>query len=228
MCPGQAGTATSGRGKPPSQPAVLAPESTARNGAQMTHNPAVPWAMNQRCQARQEARTAVRCPAWWGADGVSGHRPPSVAPGVDAVGSVGLAALEAAGPLAGQSVSAVGAPDDRPVPGSELAGPALAVEFDDHVGAQDGVLLVAADPLVQLGRDGRRAGSMPGLSATNIGPGSAWPAAAALVGRGDGALADSFGVASRHAKAVADDGFTPRRPGGPELSLRQANGVMES
>jgi hypothetical protein len=36
--------------------------------------------------------------------------------------------------------------------GGWLAGAALAVQLNDHVGAQDGVLLVAADPLMQLGR----------------------------------------------------------------------------
>jgi hypothetical protein len=33
-----------------------------------------------------------------------------------------------------------------------LAGVAFAVQLDHHVGAQGGVLLLAADPLVQLGR----------------------------------------------------------------------------
>jgi hypothetical protein len=33
-----------------------------------------------------------------------------------------------------------------------LAGVTLAVQLDHHVGAQDGVLLLAADPLVQLVR----------------------------------------------------------------------------
>jgi hypothetical protein len=32
------------------------------------------------------------------------------------------------------------------------AGVALAIELDNHVGAQGGVLLLATDPLVELGR----------------------------------------------------------------------------
>src|SRR5215207_10833975 len=39
-----------------------------------------------------------------------------------------------------------------PRPGAWLAGVAFAVQLDHHVGAQDGVLLLAPDPLVQLSR----------------------------------------------------------------------------
>ena len=86
-----------------------------------------------------------------------GHRLPLLglvgpAGAVDSVGSVGVAAVGAVGALAGQPVAAVGPPDDRPRAGGGLAGMALAVQLDHHVGAQGGVLLVAADPLVQLVR----------------------------------------------------------------------------
>jgi hypothetical protein len=62
-----------------------------------------------------------------------------------------LSALATALTVAGVAVGAVGAADDRPGAGGGLAGAAFAVQLD-HVGAQGGVLLVAADPLVQLGR----------------------------------------------------------------------------
>ena len=61
-------------------------------------------------------------------------------------------ALEAADAMVGQPVGAIGPPDDAPDPGAGLAGPALTVEFDDHVGAQDGLFLLAADPLIEVGR----------------------------------------------------------------------------
>jgi hypothetical protein len=66
-------------------------------------------------------------------------------------------------------VGAVGAADDRPGPGGGLAGAALAVQLDDHVGAQDGVLLVAADPRLQLTAGRGRAGRTPGSRATITG-----------------------------------------------------------
>src|SRR4029453_7778021 len=71
---------------------------------------------------------------------------------VGSVGSVGVAALGAAGALADQPVAAVGPSDDRPRPGGGLAGVAFAIELDHHIGAQGRVLLLAADPLIQLGR----------------------------------------------------------------------------
>jgi hypothetical protein len=70
---------------------------------------------------------------------------------VGSVGSVGVAAVGAVGALAGQPVAAVGSSDDRLGP-LLLAGVTLAVQLDHHVGAQDSVLLLAADPPVQLGR----------------------------------------------------------------------------
>ena len=68
-----------------------------------------------------------------------------------AVGSIGVAAVGAAGALAGQPVAAVGSSDDRLGP-LLLAGVTLAVQLDHHVGAQDSVLLLAVDPPVQLVR----------------------------------------------------------------------------
>ena len=41
--------------------------------------------------------------------------------------------------------------------------------------------------------------------------------AGALAGGGDGALADGFGVAGRHAQAVAGEGLAERRPGRAQL-----------
>ena len=58
----------------------------------------------------------------------------------------------ALGRLARWPASAVGPPDDRPRPGGGLAGMAFAVQLDHHVGAQGGVVLLATDPLEQLGR----------------------------------------------------------------------------
>ena len=69
-----------------------------------------------------------------------------------AVDSPGLAALGTAGALAGQPVAAIGPADDRPGPSGWLTGVALAVQLDHHVGAQGGVLLIPADPLIQLSR----------------------------------------------------------------------------
>jgi hypothetical protein len=71
---------------------------------------------------------------------------------VAAGGAVGLPALATALTVAGVAVGAFGAADDRPGPGGGLAGAAFAVQLDDHVGTQGGVLLLAADPLMQLGR----------------------------------------------------------------------------
>src|SRR5215217_8169834 len=71
---------------------------------------------------------------------------------VAAGGTVGLPALATALTVACVALSAVGAADDCPGAGGWLAGVAFAVQLDDHVGAQGGVLLLAADPLEQLGR----------------------------------------------------------------------------
>jgi hypothetical protein len=54
------------RGRHPVQPAVLAVASTARNGAQMTHNPAAPWAKNQGHQGRQQAWNRCSQSDWSG------------------------------------------------------------------------------------------------------------------------------------------------------------------
>jgi hypothetical protein len=71
---------------------------------------------------------------------------------VAAGGPVGPPALATALTVAGVAVSAFGPADDCPGARSWLAGMAFAVQLDDHVGAQGGVLLLATDPLVQLGR----------------------------------------------------------------------------
>jgi hypothetical protein len=98
---------------------------------------------------------AVELIGWVESAGIGNHPPLlGLARSADAVGSVRsvvVASVGAAGPLAGQPVAAVGSSDDCPGAGGGLAGVALAVQLDDHVGAQGGVLLLAADPLVQLG-----------------------------------------------------------------------------
>jgi hypothetical protein len=95
---------------------------------------------------------------------------------------------------------------------------ALAVQLDDHVGTQGGVLLLAADPLVQLGRwplSGWEGARVEGHE--HRVQGRRGRLAAALAGGGNGALADGFGVAGRHPEAVAGEGLAQRRPGGPQL-----------
>jgi hypothetical protein len=88
-----------------------------------------------------------------GSAGIGSHPPLLGLLGpADAVGSIGVAAVGAAGALVGQPVTAVGPSDDGPGAGGWLAGVAFAVQLDHHPGAQDGVLLLAADPLVQLSR----------------------------------------------------------------------------
>jgi hypothetical protein len=98
--------------------------------------------------------------------------------------------------LAGQPVAAVGPADDRPGPGGGLAGAAFAVQLDDHVGAQDRVLLVTADPLVQLSRwqlSGWKSAGVERHKHRIQGRGG-WPPGA-LAGGGDRPLPDSLGVA---------------------------------
>ena len=121
----------------------------------MTHNPTVPWAMIHGHRARQQANRGS--PSGWsgrvGSASIGRHLPLlGLVGSVGSVGSVGVAALGAAGALADQPVAAVGPSDDGLGPSSGLAGVAFAVQLDHHVGAQGGVLLLAADPPVQLGR----------------------------------------------------------------------------
>jgi hypothetical protein len=103
---------------------------------------------------------AVRRRRWlFGVGGITGHRQPSRALGlvgsagaVAAGGTVGLPVLATALAVPWCGGGAFGAADDRPGPGGWLAGVALAAQLDHHVVAQGGVLLVAADLLIQLGR----------------------------------------------------------------------------
>jgi hypothetical protein len=88
---------------------------------------------------------------------------------VAAGGPVGLPALATALTVAGVAVGAFGAADDRPGPAGGLAGVALAIQLDHHVGPQGGVLLLATDPLVQLGLRPLSGREAPGLRATNTG-----------------------------------------------------------
>jgi hypothetical protein len=127
---------------------------------------------------------------------------------VAAGGTVGLAALATAVTVAGVAMSPFGAADDRPGAGGGLAGPAFAVQLDHHVGAQGGVLLVAADPLMKLGRRPRPRRERMRVEGDKhrVQRRGGW-LAAALAGGGNGALADGFGVASGRAQAVAGEGF---------------------
>jgi hypothetical protein len=95
---------------------------------------------------------------------------------------------------------------------------AFAIQLDHYVGAQDGVLLLAADPLMQLGLrpfSGREGARVKGHKHRIQARGGRL--AAALAGGVDGALADRLGVAGRHAQAVAGEGLAERWPGGAQL-----------
>ena len=99
---------------------------------------------------------AVELVGWVRSAGI-GHHPPlrgllRSAGANGPTGTVDVAAVGAACALTGQPLAAVGPADDCPGPGGGLAGVAFAVQLDHHVGAQGGVLLLPADPLVQLGR----------------------------------------------------------------------------
>jgi hypothetical protein len=83
--------------------------------------------------------------------------------------AVGVAALGTAGALAGQTVAALGPADDHPRAGGGLTRVAFAVQLDDHVGAQGGVFLVAADPLVKLRRRPRPRRERIGVEGDNTG-----------------------------------------------------------
>ena len=165
---------------------------------------------------------AVELVGWVRSAGI-GHHPPlrgllRSAGAIGPTGTVDVAAVGAACALTGQPLAAVGPADDCPGPGGGLAGVAFAVQLDDHVGAQDGVLLLAADPLVQLGlRPG------PGREGARVEGHKHWVKArrrrltAALAGGGDAPLADGVGVAGRHPEPVAGEGFAQRRPAGAQF-----------
>jgi hypothetical protein len=121
----------------------------------------------------------------WGGVGSAGigNHPPLLglvgsAGAVAAGGTVGLPALATVVTIPGVAVGAFGPADDRPGAGGGLAGAAFAVQLDDDVGAQGGVLLVAADPLVQLGRRPRPGRERFRLRAANTGSSggaTGWP-----------------------------------------------------
>jgi hypothetical protein len=136
---------------------------------------------------------------------------------VAAGGTVGMPAPATALTVARVAVGAFGAADDRPGTGGWSVGAALAVQLDHHVGAKGGVLLLTADPLVQLGvRPG------PGREGTRVEGHKhrvqSWGGRliGAAAGRSYGALADGFGVPGWHAQAVATEGLAQRRPGSPQ------------
>jgi hypothetical protein len=83
---------------------------------------------------------------------------------------------------------------------------------------QGGVLLVAADPLGQLGlRPFTRWEGVRVEGRKHRVKAGGGRLAGALVGGVDGPLADGLGVAGGHAEAVAGEGFAQRRPGGVQL-----------
>jgi hypothetical protein len=95
---------------------------------------------------------------------------------------------------------------------------AFAGQLDHHAGTQDGVLLLAADPLEQLSRCPFSGGEGARVERHEYRlQGWGGRLAGALVGGGEGPLADRFGVAGRHAQPVAGDGLAQRRPGGAEF-----------
>jgi hypothetical protein len=155
---------------------------------------------------RTQAATSASCPppstTVRGRGAISGHRQPSPGPrvggsagAVAAGGTVGPPALATALPVAGVAVGPFAAADDRPGPGGGLAGPAFAVQLDDDVGAQGGVLLVAADPLVKLCRCPRpRRERMRVEGHEHRVQGRGGRLAGVLAGGGDGPLADRFRV----------------------------------
>jgi hypothetical protein len=137
-----------------------------------------------------------------------------------AVGSVGVAALGAVGALVDQPVAAVGPADDRPGPGGWLAGGrGVRCTARPSRWRPGGVLLLAADPLVQLrlrpwaGGEGAR---VERHERRVKGRGSRSPGA--LAGGSNGPLADGLGVAGWHARAVATEGLAQRGSGGAQLS----------
>jgi hypothetical protein len=68
--------------------------------------------------------------------------------------------------------------DPRRSASDRRIGPAFAGQVDGYVGAQDGVLLVAADPLVRLGRRSFPGGEGARVEATNTASNSGaagWP-----------------------------------------------------
>jgi DNA-binding CsgD family transcriptional regulator len=87
--------------------------------------------------------------------GVGAHRPLldlracSAGP-VGAAGTVGLAALVAVLAVGLAAVGALGAAGDRPDPGGGALAVGLAAHLHHHLGAEDRVVLGAADPLGQL------------------------------------------------------------------------------
>jgi hypothetical protein len=151
-----------------------------------------------------------------GSAGIGNHSPllrlVGSAGAVAAAGTVGLPALATALTVAGVAVSAVGTADDRPGAGGGLAGPAFAVQLDHHIRAQGGVLLVAADPLVQLGRRPRPRRERMGVEGDNTGSSggvAGWPLRwrAAATARWRTALELGVGMPSPwRVKALRSDG----------------------
>jgi hypothetical protein len=108
--------------------------------------------------------------------------------------------------------------DDRPGPGGGLAGAAFAVQLDHHVGARGGVLLLAADPLVQLSRWLFPSGERARVEHHEHQIQGGWSRLVAALSSGsDRPLAYRFPVTGGHAQAVAGEGFAQRRPGDAQL-----------
>jgi hypothetical protein len=129
-----------------------------------------------------------------------------------------VSALTAALPVGGAALSTLGAADDGPGAGGRAAGVAFVVQLDHHVGTQGGVLLVTADPLVQLGVRAGPGGKKPAVERHKYRV-QAWAGrlAAAAVCSVDRPSARGLGVAGWHAEAMALEGLAQRRPGGAQL-----------
>jgi hypothetical protein len=131
--------------------------------------------------------------------------------------AVGLAAVSAAGPLAGQPLGAFGAAGDGGHPPLRRQ-PALGIQLDHRAVAERLDLLGTAQPhpLLSLG-------ATPGRELTGV-ERHKHPVkrrrggrAGTSAGGGEGALANRLGVAGRHAQSVPLEGFAQRGPGGAQL-----------
>jgi hypothetical protein len=149
-----------------------------------------------------------------------GHHPPLLGSRwkpASAVGALELTAVGPAGPLLGQPLGAFGAAGDgghpplrrQPALGIELHHSAVTERLDLLGPTQPHPLLrLGATPGGELARVERHEHRVKRRRSRRAG---------AFAGGGDGALADGFGVAGRHAEAVAGEGLAQRRPSGAQL-----------
>src|SRR5215218_5434225 len=194
--------------------------STQRNGARMTHNPTVPWAMIHGHRVRQQARTAARRRAGrvgWGqraSAAISRSWGCWDRPGRSARSAWRRSERLARWPASRWLRSA-----------RRMIAHARVVDRRVWLSLYSSTTTLAPKMAYCSSRrthwyssagDRSRAGRTPGLRATNTGSRGGW-LPAVLAGGGDDPLTDGFRVASRHAEAVAGEGLAQRRPGGAEL-----------